>query len=1531
MKIIFNKIVLLLITWLSLSICFAAGTDYSALTNNLAIEPGIQGATKGYDLLSGKVTQNIPLVKGNLPFTMQYHATLRLEGENGPNLYQELDEGGVADWTNEYSGYVITSTIPSVNTSVFIIQLPGSSEKYLVVNEGGKLLKRIYHSGAGQFEAKTFYSENLRDISFKQVNSSIVIVKDGVKYTASIYKNMESVFGSTTIPSYLYKFTEIQYQDGRKLNLSYDNGYNLVQVKDNRNNTLNILREYKKFGSSNQTYLERKLITGVELISGSNVQRSSVTYQENQVKSIIDPSKTETRYTISSINSIVTGNFSFQYEDQSRGYWIQYVLDNTSRKISDSSEGNYPILKRVIDQNKNVLREYEYGNVWQFYNNTTSVFLAYTTQITAYTPLNNQKTQRSISAWNDIRGEFANRFTVNGQDQTMDYTMTGASLPGTYNQAELGLMLSATATMTVQGNYPGLLSGSTPIRSVQFNPFTHRLKSITDLNGNVSTFNYDQLNRLSQKTIASGTADSQSTTYNYTVLTDGAENRYPTPNLIVTDGQKVTNSINANGWIVQQVISYPKGGTSKTIAYSYYNNANNANNVNYGLISSVDGPRADVNDSSSFTYDSFGNRATITQNVNNRSVVTKYLNYNTFAQPERIIYPSGLVDKFIYNQDGTLQSKATGNGGETGNVTGAITSYTYDYLKRKISETNPDNEVTTYAYDSIGQLVRTTLPDGTVNVQTYFDNGVIKSTDGAFLSTNEINTQGFISRTSNGNVSGYYSKSLSYDPNGNLIQTQSSLGFIEKWTYDALNRNTSHTDAEGKLSTNNYDKSSNLIAAKDAVNSGSSPFNYINDKFVKDEINNDYGTKSYKYNQADQLVSKSHASRICNYSNIDSIGRIGNITCSSENDADPAYAYNYQYTYDSSSFGHLDKVFSNSNFGVDTTYTYDNLDRVIGKNQTNKAIAAWGGTTSPLNVKYSYSIAGKIKSITMPSGRVINYNYEATKGRIASISIAGNPFITNVSYNNFGQVNSWSIANTNSKYLIDYNEVKALTSPIKAVKFLSQNNVALYSEEYSTDQDGRVLTIKNLNNKTKNYSYDRNDRLTSETTSIGAATQNSWSYGYDANGNLITKTSKNGSGNAQTVSYTIGSATNRLTSKVQSGSLSGNYLSTGELRFAPFLSSYDGNGQMRYSGGANNQYYMAYNYKNERTLRAYSTVGMKGGWYEGAIQFVYDENSNLIGEYTVTGVPLVEYVWMENRLVAAIYGAGAGKIYAVVTDRNATPRMLVDSSTNSVVWQWESNAFGAGLPTGSVKFNLRFPGQYYDEFTGLHYNLNRYYNPELGRYMEPDPIGLEGGVNPYVYADNNPLTHVDSSGLDSYNFSFIEAYKGDSAYKASLFEEWGLRSFNLPDLFSSNQHLLFNGGPGTDVQIDAEMLRVTPNGEWTKIKKTGQYVLPVRANGYRNHFGQWVDEGLISKPSKSSKGYWVHGQLMMREDGTLLPNDYNFEQHKASSAFDFKTGIRNWGTVIGAREASNGLTNVINQGFKFKFTGKPYCPACKPH
>ena len=61
---------------------------------------------------------------------------------------------------------------------------------------------------------------------------------------------------------------------------------------------------------------------------------------------------------------------------------------------------------------------------------------------------------------------------------------------------------------------------------------------------------------------------------------------------------------------------------------------------------------------------------------------------------------------------------------------------------------------------------------------------------------------------------------------------------------------------------------------------------------------------------------------------------------------------------------------------------------------------------------------------------------------------------------------------------------------------------------------------------------------------------------------------------------------------------------------------------------------------------------------------------------------------------------------------------------------------------------LRFPGHYHDAATGLHYNRFRYYSPELGRYLESDPVGVAGGLNLYGYCcDSNPLRDVDLRGL----------------------------------------------------------------------------------------------------------------------------------------------------------------------------------------
>ena len=85
-----------------------------------------------------------------------------------------------------------------------------------------------------------------------------------------------------------------------------------------------------------------------------------------------------------------------------------------------------------------------------------------------------------------------------------------------------------------------------------------------------------------------------------------------------------------------------------------------------------------------------------------------------------------------------------------------------------------------------------------------------------------------------------------------------------------------------------------------------------------------------------------------------------------------------------------------------------------------------------------------------------------------------------------------------------------------------------------------------------------------------------------------------------------------------------------------------------------------------------------------------------------------------------------------------------------MVWEATYQPFGKTvINTGSVVVNnWRMPGQYHDAETGLHYNNFRYYDPELGRYLTPDPIGLEGGINLYAYSENNPVNGIDPWGLD---------------------------------------------------------------------------------------------------------------------------------------------------------------------------------------
>jgi RHS repeat-associated protein len=104
------------------------------------------------------------------------------------------------------------------------------------------------------------------------------------------------------------------------------------------------------------------------------------------------------------------------------------------------------------------------------------------------------------------------------------------------------------------------------------------------------------------------------------------------------------------------------------------------------------------------------------------------------------------------------------------------------------------------------------------------------------------------------------------------------------------------------------------------------------------------------------------------------------------------------------------------------------------------------------------------------------------------------------------------------------------------------------------------------------------------------------------------------------------------------------------------------------------------------------------------------------------------------------------RFYAIVTDLIGTPTELLDAGGN-IAARLRTTLWGA-LVSGdqAVTCPLRFPGQYHDAESGLHYNFHRYYDPASGRYQSPDPLGLTPAPDPHAYVPN-PTFHIDPLGL----------------------------------------------------------------------------------------------------------------------------------------------------------------------------------------
>ena len=148
--------------------------------------------------------------------------------------------------------------------------------------------------------------------------------------------------------------------------------------------------------------------------------------------------------------------------------------------------------------------------------------------------------------------------------------------------------------------------------------------------------------------------------------------------------------------------------------------------------------------------------------------------------------------------------------------------------------------------------------------------------------------------------------------------------------------------------------------------------------------------------------------------------------------------------------------------------------------------------------------------------------------------------------------------------------------------------------------------------------------------------------------------------------------------------------------------------------------------------------------FGAARHFAYDEAGHLTGSYNERGEVIDETVWLNDLPVAVV---SRGEPLYIAPDHLGAPHQITNAG-GQIAWQWDHDPFGNGLPTGRLTYNLRFPGQYYDQNAKLHYNYFRDYDPAKGRYIESDPIGLAGGVNTYGYVGQNPVQWTDPLGLN---------------------------------------------------------------------------------------------------------------------------------------------------------------------------------------
>jgi RHS repeat-associated protein len=809
--------------------------------------------------------------------------------------------------------------------------------------------------------------------------------------------------------------------------------------------------------------------------------------------------------------------------------------------------------------------------------------------------------------------------------------------------------------------------------------------SVTDFDGNVTTYTHDARGDQTSRTEAAGTALAR------TISTAWLAN-FHLPSRITEPAQVTRFAYDAHGNLLTKTVA--AGALTRSLSYTY-NSAGQA-------LSATD-PDGHL---TSYAYDAKGDLATLTDALGH---VTKFTGYDADGRLTSVTDPNGLVTRLAYNFRGQVTSR---------NVGGEVTSYAYDRAGQLTKTTRPDGSFLSFTHDAAHRL--TGVADALGNRIAYNYDAASNVTKIRFLDPagKVARLRSFAYDTANrvAKAIGAAGETTLYahDGNGNPTRLTDPLGHATRYAYDALNRLAKATDPMGGVTADAYDALDHLTAVTDprGLKTGYS-WNGLDEETKL--ASPDTGTTKRAFDAAGNVVTSTDARGMKTTYAYDALNRPVSATYAD------GKTVTWHYDQGANGIGHLTHMTDRSG---NTSWTYDRHGRVSSKTQTTLGHS--------FTTRMSYDAAGRLATLTYPSGAVVAFAYDAA-GRVSGLKSGAVELAGNVGYQPFGPPSGWVQGNGAS-----YSRSFDADGRITAIGLGSGRMTLAY------DKASRITSIKETGFAAKNFTYDALDRLTDYTA--GATAQ---SYKYDAGGNRTSLIA------GATTAYTIAAASNRLhgTSGAATRTLSydaaGN--TTLDNRVVTALGyTYDASGRLvtAKTGAFTTTY--TNNGLGERMSRSgYGAKSITGG----KETFVYDEEGRLLGEYDATGKPIQETVWLPGSnpgqaLPVAILTPGKPPSY-IAPDQLGAPHQIANSA-RTTIWHWDHDPFGNGAPTGSLTYNLRFPGQYFDTETGLHYNTSRDYDPTTGRYTESDSIGLAGGVNTYAYVGASPVSFSDALGANKF-------------------------------------------------------------------------------------------------------------------------------------------------------------------------------------